>query len=122
MRHVDRAAAAKAAKERLEKPGLLSPAERLKALREALELTQKQVADQMGVSGPSVNDWENANGRPQESSPYLIQAWTMWAAEQLALPAAAMVMASEWMTDAEREAVKAVPRGKHLSVPAPGVR
>lgn len=122
MAHIDRPAAASAAKQRLKDAGKLLPSERFRALREALELTQELVAEQMGVSGPAVNDWENGHGCPKGASPYLIQAWTMYAAEQLMLPGAAVILATEWLTEEQRAAVDAVPRTKGSSVVTPGGR
>lgn len=42
-----------------------SPAELVKAIREAMGLTQEQFAAQFGVTVATVNRWENGRAAPQ---------------------------------------------------------
>ena len=41
-----------------------NPAELVKAIREAMGLTQEQFAAQFGVTVATVNRWENGRGKP----------------------------------------------------------
>lgn len=48
----------------------------LLAFRKSRGLTQQKVADALGCSGPTVNDWENAKKRPDAKFRARIATWT----------------------------------------------
>jgi DNA-binding transcriptional regulator YiaG len=52
----------------------------VKAIRQSLELTQEQLARELGVTFSTVNAWENGRHRP---IPVLLAALRRLAAEQL---------------------------------------
>ena len=48
--------------------------ERIRALRQALGLTQEQLATRLGVSFPTVNRWENNHAKPSPLAMEKIEA------------------------------------------------
>ncbi len=48
--------------------------ERIRALRQALGLTQEQLAARLGVSFPTVNRWENNHAKPSPLAMEKIEA------------------------------------------------
>lgn len=82
--------------------GKLKAPARLKALREAMGLSQEELAQKLGRSGPSVNDWENGKRLPSLGSPLLLQAWSEEAVRALELPPDVALAPIEWASKADR--------------------
>ena len=112
MAHVNRPAAAKAAKKRLKDPGALVPADRLRALREALGLTVREVSHEVGLTDPAICARETGKGCPDGATQHRIEAWTRRAAQRLGLSSAAAVLAIEWLPPDELAAVRAIAKGE----------
>lgn len=91
-----------AALERLRTHAATSPGERLCDLREALGLSEVALGRILGVSGPTVHDWEHANKRPVGANPALIEAWSRAAVRDLG-DAIEPLLAAAWLTSEERE-------------------
>ncbi len=64
----------------------LPPAARLRAIREAKDLTQDELGDELEVSGPSVNDWELAKKCPAEDNARKLREWSLVALTAMQLP------------------------------------
>ena len=52
--------------------------ERIRVLRQALGLTQEQLAARLGVSFPTVNRWENNHAKPSPLAMEKIEALAKW--------------------------------------------
>ena len=55
----------------------MKPADELRAIRRKLALTQKEVADRLGVSTRTVIRWEAGEGIPRTAYLELARSWKM---------------------------------------------
>lgn len=111
-----------AATTRLKNPAALRPCDRLRALREALGLSQEKAGEQLGVSDATFNDWEKGKKKPFDVNPRLIEEWSRNASKTLGLRPSATILADEWLTESDWAAIKAVASGVAPPSTASGAR
>lgn len=79
---------------------------RLRALREAAELTLSELADLIGASGPGLFGWEIGRNPPSGAYPAKLEAWSTQVVGALELPPQRVLRAAEWLSVEDRDAVE----------------
>lgn len=106
MAQKDRAEHTKAAFKLLLSDADIAPPERLRALREAANLSLAELAAKIGGSAPGISDWENAKDRPSRAFPLKLEAWSACVVGELGLPARRVLRPADWLTEEDRAAVE----------------
>lgn len=104
MSQKDRGEATKAAFKLLLSAEEIPPPLRLRALREASNLSLAELGALLGCSAPGISDWENGKDLPSRAFPHKIEAWSGGAVADLGLPAHRVLRSTDWLTAEERAA------------------